>query len=72
MDDDDDDKALRDAKHALANARQEKRALKGLLDRAADELEKLADADCDADAIARAEQTAKRLRKAAHPTKPGS
>ena len=64
----DNEQTLRDTQHKLANVQQEKRALTGLLTRAADELDKLAEADCDTDAIARAERTADKLRKAAETT----
>ena len=53
-----------DLAHYLKNVEQEKLALQSLLKRAADEIDQLAEADCDPDAIAHAEKTAARLRRA--------
>ena len=57
---DDEKRALR---HQLKNAEQEKLALKGLVERAADEIDDLAEADCTDDAIQNAKAQAERLRK---------
>lgn len=51
-------------RHKLKNAEQEKLALKGLIERAADEIEVLAEADCSEEAIGSAKAQAKRLRRA--------
>ncbi|MXP25638.1 hypothetical protein GRI39_06230 [Altererythrobacter indicus] len=59
-----DEKKERELRHELANAEQEKNALQGMLKRAADELDKLAEADCDDEAIEKAETAAKRFRRA--------
>ncbi len=52
-------------RHELANAEQKISALKSIVGRAAGEIEALAEADCDEEAIARAERTAEQLRKVA-------
>ena len=57
---DDEKRALR---HQLKNAEQEKLALKGLVERAADEIDNLAEAECTDDAIQNAKAQAERLRK---------
>ena len=57
---DDEKRALR---HQLKNAEQEKLALKGLVERAANEIDDLAEADCTDDAIQNAKAQAERLRK---------
>ena len=59
-----DENEKRELRHDLANAQQEKSALQGMLKRAADELDQLAEADCDEDAIEKAETAAKRFRRA--------
>lgn len=56
---DDEEQSLR---HKLKNAEQEKLALKGLIERAADEIDDLAEADCSKEAIDSAKAQAKRLR----------
>jgi hypothetical protein len=55
----------RDLQHKLANAEQQKRALKGMLDKAADELEEIVEADCEDEAKEEALATAAKLRRAA-------
>ena len=57
---DDEKRALR---HQLKNAEQEKLALKGLVERAADEIDNLAEAECTDDAIQNAKAQAGRLKK---------
>lgn len=47
----------------MKNAEQEKLALKGLVKRAADELDDLAEADCSEEAIDNAKAQAERFRK---------
>ena len=59
-----DEPSREELKHDLGNEKQRTRALKNLLDRAADELDGLADADCDEDAKDRAAQVAQRIRRA--------
>ena len=51
--------------HKLQNAEQEKLALKSLVERAADEIDHLAEADCSKEAIENAREQARRLRKVA-------
>ncbi|RPF72333.1 hypothetical protein [Aurantiacibacter spongiae] len=48
--------------HDLKNAEQEKRALKGLLKRAADEIDDLAGSDCETEDREKARRMAGRLR----------
>lgn len=60
----DEEQSLR---HKLKNARQEKLALKGLIERAADEIDSLAEADCSEEAISSAKAQAKRLRRVSSP-----
>ena len=57
------DEEKRALRHQLKNAEQEKLALKGLVERAADEIDDLAEADCTDDAIQIAKAQAERLRK---------
>ena len=57
---DDEKRALR---HQLKNAEQEKLALKGLVERAADEIDNLAEAECTDDAIQNAKAQAERFRR---------
>ena len=57
------DEEKRALRHQLKNAEQEKLALKGLVERAADEIDDLAEADCTDDAIQNAKAQAERLRK---------
>ena len=57
------DEEKRALRHELKNAEQEKLALKGLVERAADEIDDLAEADCTDDAIQNAKAQAERLRK---------
>ena len=52
-------------RHQLANEKQKVESLKNVLKRAADELDNLAEADCDAEAIERAEAKAEQLRRVA-------
>ncbi len=52
-------------RHELANAEQKISALKNIVGRAARELEALADAECDEDAVEHAERTADQLRRVA-------
>jgi len=58
------DEEKRELDHKLKNAEQEKLALRGLVERAADEIDKLAEADCSQDAIEHAKTQAERLRQA--------
>ena len=51
-------------RHELANSRQENIVLKGLVKRAADQLDDIVDENCSEDAAARARQTASRLHHA--------
>ncbi|MFK4003807.1 hypothetical protein [Qipengyuania sp. NPDC077563] len=53
----------RELRHELRNAEQDKLALKKMLNRAADEIDELADADCSQVSIEHARSQAKRLRK---------
>ncbi len=55
----------RKLRHKLENVRQEKAALQGLLSRAADEIENLAEADCEDQAKDHAIKKAARFKKAA-------
>ena len=57
------DEEKRALRHQLKNAEQEKLALKGLVERAADEIDNLAEAECTDDAIQNAKAQAERLRK---------
>ena len=57
------DEEKRALRHQLKNAEQEKLALKGLVERAANEIDDLAEADCTDDAIQNAKAQAERLRK---------
>lgn len=57
----DEEQSLR---HKLKNAEQEMLALKGLIDRAADQIDDLAGADCSEECIRSAKVLAKRLRRA--------
>ena len=57
------DEEKRALRHQLKNAEQEKLALKGLVERAADEIDDLAEADCTDDAIQNAKAQAERFRK---------
>ncbi|EDL48515.1 hypothetical protein [Erythrobacter sp. SD-21] len=54
----------RELDHELKNAEQQKLALKGLVKRAADEIDDLADANCSEEAVESAKAQAKRLREA--------
>ena len=58
-----DEEKKRALRHQLKNAEQEKLALKGLVERAADEIDDLAEAECTDDAIQNAKAEAERLRK---------
>ena len=58
-----DEEKKRALRHQLKNAEQEKLALKGLVERAADEIDDLAEAECTDDAIQNAKAQAERLRK---------
>ena len=58
-----DEEKKRALRHQLKNAEQEKLALKGLVERAANEIDDLAEADCTDDAIQNAKAQAERLRK---------
>ena len=51
--------------HDLANARQEKRALQGMLSKAAQQIDELVDSNCDERVTQDASRTANRLRQAA-------
>jgi uncharacterized protein YukE len=51
--------------HKLRNMQQQKQALQGLLARAANELEQLSEANCSSEAKESAEETARKLRRAA-------
>ena len=51
--------------HDLANAEQEKRALQGMLRKAAQQIEELVHSACDARVAEHAERTADKLRRAA-------
>ncbi|MEE2795579.1 MAG: hypothetical protein VX512_12165 [Pseudomonadota bacterium] len=57
------DEEKRALRHQLKNAEQEKLELKGLVERAANEIDDLAEADCTDDAIQNAKAQAERLRK---------
>ena len=57
------DEEKRALRHQLKNAEQEKLALKGLVERAADEIDDLVEAECTDDAIQNAKAQAERLRK---------
>ena len=57
------DEEKRALRHQLKNAEQDKLALKGLVERAADEIDNLAEAECTDDAIQNAKAQAERLRK---------
>ena len=57
------DEEKRALRHNLKNAEQEKLALKEMLERGADEIDDLADADCSEDAIQNAKEHADRIRK---------
>ncbi|MBO9510747.1 hypothetical protein [Erythrobacter sp. A6_0] len=57
------DEEKRALRHQLKNAKQEMLALKGLVKRAADQIDDLAEADCTDDAIENAKAQAERLRK---------
>ena len=57
------DEEKRALRHQLKNAEQEKLALKGLVERAANEIDNLAEAECTDDAIQNAKAQAERLRK---------
>ena len=57
------DEEKRALRHELKNAEQEKLALKALVERAADEIDDLAEADCTDDAIQNAKAQAERFRK---------
>ena len=57
------DEEKRALRHQLKNAEQEKLALKGLVERAANEIDDLAEADCTDDAIQNAKAQAERFRK---------
>ena len=61
------DQEKRELRHQLKNAEQEKLALKGLVKRAADELDDLAEADCSEEAIDSAKAQAERFRKVIDP-----
>ena len=50
-------------KHELGNAQQKAQALESMVKRAADQLDALADADCEATAKDKAHQQAERMRK---------
>jgi len=52
-------------KHELGNAKQEKRALQYLLDKASAEIEELVESDCDEEQKAKALKAAERFRRAA-------
>jgi hypothetical protein len=54
-----------DLRHQLANAEQQKRALQGLLDKAADEIEEVVEADCEDQAKGAALAAASKFRRAA-------
>lgn len=57
------DEEERQLRHKLQNAKQRELALKRLVERAADEIDELAEADCSKDAIESAKAQAERLRK---------
>jgi hypothetical protein len=61
----DEDQAQRELRHELGNAKQEKRALQYLLDKASEEIEELVESDCDEDQKAKALKAAERFRRAA-------
>ena len=52
-------------RHELANAKQQEIALKGMLKRAASQLDHVVDADCSEEAKQEASEAASRLRRAA-------
>lgn len=59
------DESPGDLKHDLANAEAKARAAQHLLKRAAEEIEDLVEADCEAEQKDKATQAAKRFRRAA-------
>ena len=61
------DQEKRELRHQLKNAEQEKLALKGLVKRAADELDDLAEADCSEEAIDNAKAQAERFERSSAP-----
>lgn len=54
---------VRKLRHALRNAEQQQLALKSVIGKAAQELDDLAEADCDTEAKEKAAKTADRLRE---------
>lgn len=56
----------RELKHALGNEQQKKEALQGLLKRASEEIEDLAEADCEEEQKEHALNAAKTFRRAAN------
>lgn len=51
--------------HDLANVEQEKRALQGLLKKAANQIEELVESNCDEQVSEKAAETAAKLKRAA-------
>lgn len=60
-----DDESQRDLKHELANAEARTKAAQHLLKRAAEEIDKLVDADCEEQQKDQASKAAERFRRAA-------
>lgn len=61
----DDNEPKRDLRHELANSEAKVKAAQHMLNRAADEIEKIVEADCAEEDADRALAAAKRFRKAA-------
>ncbi len=61
----DGDESKRDLKHQLANSEAKVRAARHMLERAADEIEKIVEADCAEEDADRALAAAERFRSAA-------
>lgn len=57
------DEEKRNLRHKLQNAEQRELSLKRLVERAADEIDDLAEAECSEEAITSAKAQAERLRK---------
>jgi hypothetical protein len=51
--------------HDLANVEQEKRALQGLLKKAAQQIDELVESDCEERVTEKAQETASKLKRAA-------
>ena len=60
-----DSETVRELKHELGNAQQQKIALQHMLEKASDEIEELADSDCAESQKTEALKAAERFRRAA-------